>query len=259
MLTGVDLTNAIYEPISAPSSAHLSGLKGITTLDFRPGGQTGLVVLRKALQEAGLRQLEREATYAIEHGLNEHARAGHGEDAVYDGTELIEKDVVAMIEGTSKLIFFEWTTDWGLRPERALFILVGGIGFFSVFYIVALSPRNLTAGAGIYREWPQGRIVESPNTEGTGWISTAAKENEIERLQPEFFGMFGFALYFSLLSAFNIGWRDLNVGTWLTKLQFREYGLRARGWVRFVSGLQSLVSVYLVAIAVLTYFGRPFQ
>ena len=68
-----------------------------------------------------------------------------------------------------------------------------------------------------------------------------------------------YALYFSALSAFRIGWRDLNVGSWLTRLQAREYELRGRGWVRVVSGLQSLMSVYLIAIWALTYFGRPFQ
>jgi hypothetical protein len=67
------------------------------------------------------------------------------------------------------------------------------------------------------------------------------------------------AFYFSLLSAFNLGWRELNVGDWIARLQTREYTLKATGWVRAVSGLQSLISVYLVALWVLTYFGRPFE
>jgi hypothetical protein len=61
------------------------------------------------------------------------------------------------------------------------------------------------------------------------------------------------------LSAFHIGWRDLNVGRWIARLQPGEYTLRTIGWVRVVSGLQSLISVYLVALWVLTYFGRPFD
>jgi hypothetical protein len=68
-----------------------------------------------------------------------------------------------------------------------------------------------------------------------------------------------YGLYFSLLSAFHIGWRDLNVGNWIARMQPREYTLRPSGWVRFVSGLQSLLSVYLLALSVLTYFGRPFE
>jgi len=65
-------------------------------------------------------------------------------------------------------------------------------------------------------------------------------------------------LYFSLLSAFSLGWRELNVGMWIARVQSREYVLRATGWVRTVSGIQSLLSVYLLALWVLTYFGRPF-
>ena len=67
------------------------------------------------------------------------------------------------------------------------------------------------------------------------------------------------AFYFSLLSAFQIGWRELNVGNWISRVQPREYTLRATGWVRTVSGLQSLLSVYLLALWVLTYFGDPFD
>lgn len=36
-----------------------------------------------------------------------------------------------------------------------------------------------------------------------------------------------------------------------------SYG--ATGWARTVSGIQSLLSVYLLAIWALTYFGRPFE
>ncbi|MFI5355114.1 MAG: hypothetical protein ACHQX0_05840 [Desulfobaccales bacterium] len=65
--------------------------------------------------------------------------------------------------------------------------------------------------------------------------------------------------YLSLLSAFSLGWRELNVGNWITRMQKREYSLRATGWVRTVAGLQSLLSVYMLALWVLTYFGRPFD
>jgi len=63
-------------------------------------------------------------------------------------------------------------------------------------------------------------------------------------------------MYTSILSAFHIGWRDLNVGSWIARMQPREYTLRATGWVRLVSGLQFLISVYLLALWVVTYFGK---
>jgi hypothetical protein len=72
-------------------------------------------------------------------------------------------------------------------------------------------------------------------------------------------GGIGFAILFSLLSAFHVGWRELNIGNWIARINPKEYTLRAAGWVRVVSGLQSLASVYLVALWALTYFGRPFD
>ena len=45
---------------------------------------------------------------------------------------------------------------------------------------------------------------------------------------------------------------------WLRLLTKREYDLKAVGWARTVSGFQSLLSVYLIALWVLSYFGRPF-
>jgi hypothetical protein len=83
----------------------------------------------------------------------------------------------------------------------------------------------------------------------------------VERLHSRrWWGLQGIlrALQFSILSAFHLGWRDLNVGTWLARVQTREYTLRATGWVRATAGIQSLVSVYLLAIWTLTYLGRPF-
>ena len=52
---------------------------------------------------------------------------------------------------------------------------------------------------------------------------------------------------------------QLSIGSWIARLNPYEYTLKATGWVRTVSGVQSLISVYLLALAVLTYFGRPFE
>lgn len=52
-------------------------------------------------------------------------------------------------------------------------------------------------------------------------------------------------LYTSILSAFHIGWRDLSVGTWIARLQPREYTLRTTGWVRFVFCRQTPVEKFV--------------
>lgn len=106
---------------------------------------------------------------------------------------------------------------------------------------------------GFYRICLRGRIKRS--AEGF----EAADDEIIERLKARGFSALGRALHFSVISTFHLGWRDLNVGTWLARLQPHEYALRAKGWPRVVSGVQSLISVYLIAMWVLTYFGRPFE
>ena len=67
------------------------------------------------------------------------------------------------------------------------------------------------------------------------------------------------AMYFSLLSAVNIGFEQFTPGDWIRRLQPRDFSLEAVGWIRFVAGSQALLSVFLLAMWVLTQFGRPFQ
>lgn len=62
----------------------------------------------------------------------------------------------------------------------------------------------------------------------------------------EQFRLIRLSLYFSLLSAFSMGWRELNVSTWIIRLQKRDYMLKGSGWVRVLSGSQSLISAYLI-------------
>jgi hypothetical protein len=65
--------------------------------------------------------------------------------------------------------------------------------------------------------------------------------------------------FFSLISAFGVGYRDLDVGRWIERIKRDESTLRATGWLRTVSGVQGLLSFYLLILWLLTYFGRPFE
>jgi hypothetical protein len=89
---------------------------------------------------------------------------------------------------------------------------------------------------------------------------TLEKDAKVERVDTEDpWGAFRKAVWFSLLSAVNIGFEQFNPGDWIRRLQPREYTLEAVGWVRVVSGAQALLSVYLLAMWALTQFGRPFD
>ena len=242
-IAGANLTGATFQPASAPAKGYLHSLKGLASVNFNPGQSSGLVLLRAALREAGLRDLEREATFAIEHGRTRHALASWKDDPG------------AALEGILRLVLFEWTTGYGLNYGRPIVIIVVLSAVFTMIYVVPVSRSSHSSeGAhGIYRVWPGGRI-EKPQA-----VPVVRDDTKVEPYVAMGSAILGYAVYFSILSAFHIGWRDFNVGSWIARVQPREYTLRATGWVRTVSGIQSLISVYLVALSVLSYFGRPFE
>ncbi|MBI5522513.1 MAG: pentapeptide repeat-containing protein [Desulfarculus sp.] len=137
-----------------------------------------------------------------------------------------------------------WPTNWGLSPLRPIgymFLLI--IPFSAVYWLALHRPDR----EGIWMIWDPNSLRRPPNQPWRQLLKVKDGANPL------------YGLYFSLLSAFHIGWREFNVGNWISRMQPREYTLRATGWVRVASGLQSLISVYLLALAVLTYFGRPFE
>jgi len=192
-----------------------------------------MVQLRDLLQKAGLRDLERQATFTIEYWRTRYA---------------------TVAERYFRTVAFEWTSGYGLYPGRALKIIAAIWLLLSPIYFwpIYLAPKGSSTG-GIYQVWPGDRI------ETSGEAVSLSSSSKVNRLKRGPLAALGYAAYFSLLSAFYIGWRDLNVGGWIARIQPSEYALRATGWVRVISGVQSLLSVYLLAIWVLTYFGRPFQ
>jgi hypothetical protein len=237
------LANAIYAPASPPPNTYVAGIAGLETLRFPSGEEIGLVQLRELLQKAGLREGERQATYAIESGKTQHALAAwrdHPGEAA---------------EGLFRLVAFDGTTAYALHPVQALILLAVLWALLIPAYWWAIRDHLLwpTGLAGIYRIWPKDRIEVH---EGSPALESAAK---VERLRKSDLVALGWSIWFSLLSAFHIGFREFSVGTWLSRVHPRQFALEATGWVRTVSGLQSLFSLYLLAMWVLTYFGRPFQ
>jgi hypothetical protein len=168
-------------------------------------------------------------------------------------------------ESLFNYVLFELPSHYGMAPSRALAILGLLILVFSVVYMAALLAAR--GRAGIWVTWPTDRVYQEEGVKEATRVTTTFFFPRLQaRAAERWWGVllrWGsvplIGLYFSLLSAFSLGWRELNVGTWIARMQPREYILRATGWVRFVAGLQSLLSIYLLALWVLTYFGRPFE
>jgi hypothetical protein len=229
ILRSTNLSGAIFEPRAdgLPAATWLSEAFNVEHVHYEKS-PTALVTMRGLARDAGLRELERKLTYEIKHT---------------ERMKLISSDEIgSRIEGYFNLLVFELTCDYGLSPGRPLWILLMGILLFSPAYVWAIS-RGHASRSGIWRF-----ELSASGAPEAGRPLSAAKDNPVLN-----------GVYFSLLSAFHIGWRELNLGNWITRLQPLEFLLKPRGWVRTVSGLQSLISVLLLALWALTYFGRPFD
>ena len=110
-----DLSESEYAPASPPPENYVVGIEGLESVTFPVGQEAGIVQLRELLRRSGLRSLEREATFAIEHNRATNLRKS---DALHE-----------QVGGAALMIFFEWTVGWGLFPGRALLILMAAVLF----------------------------------------------------------------------------------------------------------------------------------
>jgi hypothetical protein len=243
-LGSADLSGALYEPKlnSLPSISSLATTRGLDELRFETS-EAALVELRGALRDAGLRQREREVNYAVQRERRIKAdQSGK------------------LMEPWFQYIFFDLTCKYGMDPGLPLRLLGLGVFIFAIPYFGAILFRTRFKRSGIW-------VVRDNETVNKPHRKTRAVPVMLEAWTG--LGRWGktrsllraarVAFFFSLLSAFSIGFREINVRSWIARLQAREYSLRGTGWVRALAGFQALLSVYLLALWVLTYFGRPFE
>ena len=233
----IRLCGAYFEPRKSPPAQDLARTRALWSLRFErwPGG---LAALRKDFKEAGLLDQERELTFAIqrsralrawyrridESSIDERlrqrespCRPKHLADyfdhrpAVFtlSASRLGDK-----IESAFSFVAFNLTSAYGMYPGRPLRILVFLVPCFAMFYIFAIVHDD--ALAGIWRLWAPDRINHDDGQEGPLRVTAADWQGT---RWTRWRGIIGTAVYFSLLSTFNIGWRDLNVGSWLTRIQ----------------------------------------
>jgi len=256
-LFGANLASAIFEPTpdSIGSLKDIERAWNLWSLRYRDSPMA-LVQLRERFAKAGLRDLEREVTYAKLRSQRILTWTG-SRKALFGVVETAS--LTDRFESAFSYVAFEITCGYGFRYGRPLRILGVTIPLFAFVYALSLRSRG---GGAVWRIWPPDRIRKDQGQaepERLSWETSRRPGDPRHSFLFKLCRALGLGLLFSLVSAFQIGWRELNVGNWITRLQPREYALRATGWVRVVAGVQSLLSVYLLALWVLSYFGRPFE
>jgi hypothetical protein len=257
---------AIFEPDSLPELSGISQAENLELLTywFNPAA---LVQLRKQFEDGGLREQERKITYALkrreaelswDRGTSRTFPTGKGTRAILWSSDSILANLASF---TLNKVFFDWTCQYGMSPGRPL--ILGVVLWFlcSFLYFVCI---HTPGEGGLYRVNGQS-IRDDPSAqrrvERISLLSTTHSQGPRWLLQ--FFWreclLLRTSMFFSLMSAFNIGFRDINFGRWLRLLTRQEFDIKAVGWARVIAGWQSLISVYLIALWVLTYFGRPFD
>jgi hypothetical protein len=262
-LTEADLYDAevsatIFEPRFLPDVQRMAFARHLVDLRFATSPHA-LQALQEAFKTTGWRHQERAVTYAIRHTQRCQAWP------VFCPPEMASAapEFFKKVYGAFQLLAFEWPCAYGMAPARPLGLLMGLLLGGAGLHMLALSARGRT---GMWVLKPA-----EPDKQQAGHVQRVRITRNFfcPRLQARCAGrwwgllvrwgcvlLFGGA--FSLLSAFYLGGRDLNIGNWIARRQSREYTLRATGWVRVVSGGQFLLSVYLLALWALTSFGRPF-
>jgi hypothetical protein len=213
------------EPGTLPSPIAIRSAQNLEQITFEHNPD-GLLDLREQFRKAGRRDLERRLTYAIEHRRTR-----------------IAFESGSWVEGTFRIVAWEVPTSYDLHPERALVIALVLATLFALPYFVALSPR--------YRPRVWCVEVENPHTSDAKKCYTPYNTRGWRRLRR--------AAYICISASLELGWGQFTFASWFSRLQFTDYLIEYEGWVRFLTGLQSLLTAYLFAMWFLTYFGRLFQ
>lgn len=244
-----DLAYAVYEPKVGPAPSSIAYAEGLDHLTWE-SDPAPVFALRKSFTEAGFRNASRRVTAAI-----------HRHD-----------------QSSAEKLAFDFTCEWGENWLRPIEIIAG---LWVVFAIIYWTGMHSAGRSGLYLVATGQRVVTSKGKEralriGIPYSGPGCSEKQLQldlfpsaatdrrtlpnghKLRKEL-RLLNTALLFSAMSVLNLGFHEFNVGTWIRMMQARAFDIRARGWLRTMSGIQSLVGLALVALSLLSYFGQPFD
>ncbi len=141
---------------------------------------------------------------------------------------------------------YDWTCEYGIAYNRPFIILGVGIFIFGALYL---------SFARVFRSGRYNYLVATKRGR-----KKERDEGEELWLEDRFIlKKLGIAMLFSLQRALRIGYRQFSPDNWIKMALHPKFEITSRGWPRFVSALQSIIGIGLVILALLSYFGSPFE
>jgi uncharacterized protein YjbI with pentapeptide repeats len=293
-----NLDQALFQPKGNPDPEIFRTTFNLAHLKYDDDPKP-IIDLRNALRDSGIEQPARDLTEAyLRHdpnlpplapdaGTTHHHHHPDEADServlhLYTGAQYWTREVGYWVGESVQWMreaAFDWTCGWGADPGRPL-LLIAVLALLCTpiywtgihiqrrkwgLFLVATGHRKSN---GQLREhvvsihvrhiWHTPQLKQPAETPGPGDWARHLWKTRGSWMRIEFRALWT-AFLFSLMSIFNIGFQGFNGGQWIRMLQPREFDLRARGWMRTVSGVQSLLGVGLLALSILSYFGHPFD
>ena len=246
-----NLSEANFEPKVNPEIGGIAAALNLELITYSRS-PNALAQLRKDFKDGGFLDQERKITYAL--------KRRQAEELQNNCTWSSLSGWLSCGEYGMNRLLFDLTCQYGMSPGRPVLLAIAiwltctplywislHSGSWSGLYLIA--SKTVNRGDDLFHKIR----LRYHQPSASRWHRYL-----LRRIRRELHALATAAL-FSLMTTFNIGFRELNFGRWIRMIQPREFDIKARGWPRVVSGLQSLLSVGLVALSLLSYFGRPFE
>lgn len=250
-LAGVRLCETVFEPKALPIAVRELASAAELDLVTYNSNPDALVQLRKQFKDGGFEEQERKITYAIKRRQADTLR-----------NMCSVSDVTDCISYAFNRVLFDLTCQYGMSPSRPLVLCFFLWLCCSFLYFDFIHETRQPSLYRLFFESPE--LKADPSAHQTvkpirpSEIREKAQLHRIRAFLIQELSLLGTAMFFSLMSAFNIGFREIDFGRWLRLLTRKEFDIKATGWARVTAGWQALISVLLIALFILTSFGRPF-
>jgi hypothetical protein len=260
-LSRSDLKGAIFQPQDPPVTENTYTAYNLRLLTYHDDPKQ-LTLLRKGFEKDGREDQERQIVYALQHtnASKEWKQCLSGRDDAQPPNQLHFGVLVSDCVGASldKLVF-DLPFQYGMNPSRPLYVIGALWLFCSILYVVIIKTGRRSAIFLVCRrDYRNGRTIVRRARIVPRRVNAAGVLERLAQIALREIEIWRVALFFSLESALNIGFQELQLGRWLRLLTTREYDLKGTGWARSFSGAQSLLSLLMLALSIWGLFGQPF-